>query len=81
MIPCLENVRGDAALFNKDICKLCDANKVAFTGSVLLARFAEFKEMIEVRKRRLIIDTMMSDFDARWKSKAWHKEYRYIYTL
>ena len=81
MIPCLENVRGDAVFFNKDIRKLCDANKVAFPGSVLFARFAELKEMIEVGKRRPIVDRMMSNFDARLKSKAWHKEYGYIYTL
>ncbi len=51
-----------------------------FTGSVPFERFAELKEMIELRKRWRIIDRQWSYFEARWKPKAWDTKYRFIFT-
>ena len=72
--------RIDAAFFNKEICDVFDANKVQFTGTVPFERFAELKEMIEMRKRWRIIDRQWSYFEARWKPKAWDTKYRFIFT-
>ena len=72
--------RIDAAFFNKKIYDLLDANKVQFTGSVPFERFAQLKEMIELRKRWRMIDRQWSYFEAKWKPKAWDTKYRFIFT-
>ncbi len=91
MMRCFEKARSelantrfesriDAAFFNKEIFDVFDTNKVQFTGSVPFERFAELKQMIEVRQRWRIVDRQWSYFEARWKPKSWQTKYRFIFT-
>jgi|TARA_B100000315_G_scaffold34225_1_gene28941 hypothetical protein len=72
--------RMDQAFSSDIILSVLDSRYVKFIVSVPFARFPQFKEIIENRKRLCSIDREWSCLQTKWKPKPWNTPNRFIFT-
>jgi phage anti-repressor protein len=70
--------RMDSAFFSDEIVTLLEAEEIEFTLSVPFERFAEWKQMIQDRKRWKRLDVRWSWFETLWKPKKWDSRFRFL---
>ena len=70
--------RMDSAFFGDEIVTLLEAEGVEFSLSVPFERFAEWKQMIQERKRWKRLDNRWSWFETLWKPKKWDSRFRFL---
>ena len=70
--------RLDSAFFNDNVVPFLEKEGVEFTLSVPFERFAEWKNMIQERKRWKRLDDRWSWFGTFWKPKKWDSRFRFL---
>lgn len=74
----LIEARLDSAFFNDNIVPFLEEQGVEFTLSVPFERFAEWKQMIQERRRWKRLDDRWSWFETFWKPKKWDSRFRFL---
>jgi hypothetical protein len=70
--------RLDSAFFSDEIVSFLEEQDIEFSLSVPFERFAEWKQMIQERKRWRWLDDRWSWFETFWKPKKWDSRFRFL---